>query len=80
MGSLQVNYSVPNWTKSKADVPTSKLVFKDMAYKKTHSRDFRQQLEKSLPVSKRKQPGKWSEYFDAALKSSVVNSSVKGSS
>jgi hypothetical protein len=52
--------------KAKEDVPTIKLVFKDVTYEQTQSKDFRQRVEKSLPAPKRKQLGKWSEKFDAA--------------
>ncbi len=65
--------------KAKEDVPTIKLVFKDVTYEQTQSKDFRQRLENSLPATKRKQLGNWSEHFDAARESSDA-SSEKGSS
>lgn len=65
--------------KAKADAPTIKLVFKDVTYEQTQSKDFRQRLEKALPAPKRKQLGNWSEHFDAARESSE-SSPAKGNS
>lgn len=56
--------------KAKEDAPKIKLVFKDVTYEQTQSKDFRQRLEKALPATKRMQLGNWSEHFDAARESS----------
>ena len=55
--------------KAKDDTPTIKLVFKDVTYEQTQSKDFRQKVEKALPPPKRKQLGAWAEHFDAACES-----------
>ena len=58
-------------TKATQETPTFKLVFKDVTYEQTKSKEFRQRVEASLPAHKRKQLGNWSEHFDAARESAV---------
>lgn len=65
--------------KAKQEAPTIKLVFKDVTYEQTQSKDFRQRVEKALPAVKRKQLGNWSEHFDAARESTDA-SPAKGRS
>jgi len=61
--------------RAKEEEPKIRLVFKDVTYEQTHSREFRQRVEKALPPSKRKQLGNWSEHFEAARE--VVQQSEK---
>jgi hypothetical protein len=52
--------------RAKSEVPTVKLIFKDVTYEQTQSEDFRGRLERALPVSVRNRLGAWNEHFDAA--------------
>ena len=64
--------------RAKEEEPKIRLVFKDVTYEQTQSREFRQRVEKALPPSKRKQLGNWSEHFEAAREAGDNNTKKVG--
>ncbi len=55
--------------RAKNEVPTFKLIFKDVTYEQTQSSIFRERLDKALPITVRKRLGAWDTHFDAARES-----------
>ena len=54
---------------AKSEIPTFKLVFKDVTFEQTQSAIFRERLTKAIPITVRKRLGEWDEHFEAARES-----------